>query len=136
VPVVVPAVGAVAAAAGVVPRAGSAGVVAPLAAAAALAGWGVLRAEVLWTPVLPTELPFAVDRAVTALALGVPVGGAAVVLCDGRGRAPPGRPRRPPLRWTSRGWAPAASACSTPAGSPPGRRPAAWPPCAANRSAR
>ncbi len=94
VPVVVPAVGAVAAAAGVVPRAGSAGVVATLAAAAALAGWGVLRAEVLWTPVLPTELPFAVDRAVTALALGVPVAGAAVVLWAG-GLAAAGRPARP-----------------------------------------
>ena len=98
VPVAVAAVGAVAAAAGLALGAGTAGVVATLAAAAAVAGWGLLRAEVLWTPVLPTDLPFAVDRAVTALALGVPVGAAAVVVWAGGlaavpdGHARPGAP--------------------------------------------
>src|SRR5690606_28556593 len=96
--VAVAAVGAVAAAAGLALGAGTAGVVATLAAAAAVAGWGLLRAEVLWTPGLPTDLPFAVDRGVTALGLGVPVGAAAGVVWAGGLAAGPAVHARPCAR--------------------------------------
>lgn len=43
--------------------------IAALAAASALAGWGILRFGVLTHPVLPTTAPDVVDRGVTALAL-------------------------------------------------------------------
>ncbi|HEX6423915.1 MAG TPA: hypothetical protein VFZ79_10575 [Acidimicrobiales bacterium] len=84
--VTVPLVGLGAALAGVAlraRRAGSIAAAATLAAAAAVIGWAVLRASVLWTPVLPTDLPWAVDRAVTALGLGLSVGGAALVAWQG-----------------------------------------------------
>lgn len=45
--------------------------IATLVAGSAASAWALLRLEVLWMPVLPTTLPFAVDRAVTALALGL-----------------------------------------------------------------
>ena len=51
-----------------------------LAGAACLVGWAVLRAEVLWTPVLPTRWPAGLDRASTALALGLALGGAGLVV--------------------------------------------------------
>jgi len=57
-----------------------AGVVLTLASAAALSGWGLFRIEVLFKPVLPTELPYALDRTVVALALGVSVGAAVVAV--------------------------------------------------------
>lgn len=44
-----------------------------LAGAALLSTWALFRLDVLTNPVLPTSLPFAVDRAVTALALGTAV---------------------------------------------------------------
>jgi hypothetical protein len=43
----------------------------------------VLRASVLWTPVLPTEAPWALDRAVTALALGLSAAAAGLVVWSG-----------------------------------------------------
>ena len=56
--VLVPAVGGAAVVAGVILRdRPPAGGVCTLAGAACVIGWAVLRAEVLWTPVLPTELP-------------------------------------------------------------------------------
>jgi hypothetical protein len=58
----------------------SAGVILTLASAAALSGWGLFRIEVLFKPVLPTELPDALDRTVVALALGVSVGAAVVAV--------------------------------------------------------
>ena len=58
-----------------------------LASVAALSGWALFRIEVLFKPVLPTELPAALDRTVVALALGVSVG-AAVVAVLGSGLAP------------------------------------------------
>jgi hypothetical protein len=82
-PIVVPLVGLVAAVVGVVRPRGSLGPTATLAAAAAVIGWGVLRADVLWNPVLPTDLPFALDRGVTALALGVSVAAAGLVVWGG-----------------------------------------------------
>lgn len=45
-----------------------------LAAAATLGSWGLLRFGVLTNPVLPTTLPFALDRAATAAAIAVAVG--------------------------------------------------------------
>jgi hypothetical protein len=59
------------------------GSTATLAAAAAVIGWAVLRLDVLWTPVLPTELPASVDRAVTALALGLALASAGLVVWRG-----------------------------------------------------
>ena len=54
--------------------------VALAAAVAALGGWAVLRRSVLVRAVLPTSLPFSVDRAITALALGVSLAGAVVLV--------------------------------------------------------
>jgi hypothetical protein len=81
--VAVPLVGLVAAVAGLVLRDRSSAPTATLAAAAAVLGWGALRASVLWMPVLPTELPYALDRAVTALALGLSVAAAGLVVWSG-----------------------------------------------------
>jgi hypothetical protein len=81
--VVVPLVGLVAAVAGLLLRGRSLATTATLAAAAAVLGWGALRATVLWMPVLPTELPYALDRAVTALALGLSVAAASLVVWSG-----------------------------------------------------
>ena len=44
-----------------------------LAVAAALGSWGLFRFSVLTEPVLPTDLPFAVDRAATVAALAVAI---------------------------------------------------------------
>ena len=82
--VVVPALGAVLAVAGLLLRGRPPwGPVATLAAAAAVIGWGVLRADVLWKPVLPTDLPYNLDRACTALALGLAVSAAGLVVWSG-----------------------------------------------------
>jgi hypothetical protein len=58
----------------------AAGLVLTLASAAALSGWGLFRIDVLSNPVLPTDLPYALDRTVVALALGVSVGAAVVAV--------------------------------------------------------
>jgi hypothetical protein len=81
--VAVPLVGLVAAGLGVAFRGRGAGPTATLAGAAAVVGWGALRASVLWMPVLPTDLPAGVDRAVTALAVGVAAAAAAVIVWSG-----------------------------------------------------
>ena len=82
--VVVPALGAVAAVAGLVLRGRPPwGAAATLASAAAVIGWGVLRADVLWKPVLPTDLPYNLDRACTALALGLSVAAAGLLVWSG-----------------------------------------------------
>jgi hypothetical protein len=64
-------------------RGGAVGPIATLAAAAAVIGWGVLRASVLWTPVLPTDVSYTLDRAVTALALGLSAAAAGLVVWRG-----------------------------------------------------
>jgi len=51
----------------------SSGVVVALAAVASLSGWALFRIQALLKPVLPTELPFTLDRATLALALGTTV---------------------------------------------------------------
>ncbi|HET6952173.1 MAG TPA: hypothetical protein VFI47_17460, partial [Acidimicrobiales bacterium] len=81
--VVVPAVGVGAAIAALVLRDRMPGPVALLASAAATIGWAVLRAPVLWKPVLPTEAPAALDRAVTAGALGLALAAAGLVVWSG-----------------------------------------------------
>lgn len=50
------------------------------AAVAALGGWAWLRRTVLARAMLPTDLPFAVDRSVTASSLGVAVAGAVLLV--------------------------------------------------------
>jgi hypothetical protein len=57
---------------------------ATLAAAAGVIGWAVLRMSVLWTPVLPTELSASLDRALTAVALGLAVASATLVVWRGQ----------------------------------------------------
>jgi hypothetical protein len=58
-----------------------------LAAAAAVAGWGLLRLDVLTKPVLPTVLDAWIDRAGTTVALGLAVASAGLVVL-GSGLAP------------------------------------------------
>lgn len=54
-----------------------------LAGGVFLATWGVFRLAVLSNPVLPTDVPFAFERLVTALALGVGVGAVIVAFRSG-----------------------------------------------------
>jgi hypothetical protein len=58
----------------------AAGVVLALASVATLSGWALFRIEVLFKPVLPTDLPYPLDRTVVALALGVSLGAAIVAV--------------------------------------------------------
>ncbi len=81
--VAVPLIGLVAAGLGLAFRGRVTGPVATLAGAAAVVGWGVLRIDVLWMPVLPTDLPAGIDRAVTALSLGLAAAAAAVIVWSG-----------------------------------------------------
>ena len=86
--VAVPAAGVVAGALGVALWRRAPGVArgASLGAAAAVLGWAALRLPVLWKPVLSTVLPANVDRAGTALALGLAVAAAfTIVLAAGLG---------------------------------------------------
>ena len=87
--VLVPAVGVLGGVAGLALRRRAPVVAAAgtLAAVAAVVGWGVLRLAVLWKPVLPTAWPANLDRAGTALALGLAVAAAAAVVVGG-GLAP------------------------------------------------
>ncbi len=64
------------------------GVVLALASVAALSAWALFRIEVLFKPVLPTELPAALDRTVVALALGVSVGAAVIAVLGSGLRLP------------------------------------------------
>lgn len=81
--VAVPLAGLLAGGLALVLRRRTAGPVAGLAAAAAVVGWGLLRVEVLWTPVLPTVLAADLDRALTATALGLAVAAAAGMVWSG-----------------------------------------------------
>ncbi len=76
----VPAVASVAAAVAVVAGTARVRLVALALAVAGLGGWAVLRREVLLRAVLPTTLPFGLDRAATAVALGIALAGAIVVV--------------------------------------------------------
>ena len=59
------------------------GVVFTLAAVASLSGWVFMRLAVLFSPVLPTNSPFALDRGATALALGCSVAAAVLAVRSG-----------------------------------------------------
>ena len=61
----------------------SVGVVLALASVASLSGWALFRIEVLFKPVLPTDLPFPLDRTTVALALGVSVAAAYLTVTSG-----------------------------------------------------
>ncbi|MET0728647.1 MAG: hypothetical protein ABWZ76_10170 [Acidimicrobiales bacterium] len=61
----------------------SAGVILALASVAALSGWAIFRVEVLVKPVLPTELPFALDRATVAVAVGASLAAAYLAITSG-----------------------------------------------------
>ena len=54
-----------------------------LGSSAALLGWAVLRIDVLRFPVLPTELPAGVDRALTVVALALGLAGAVLAVRSG-----------------------------------------------------
>lgn len=69
------------------PSGGVVGRAALAALAAALGSWAWLRRAVLGAAILPTSLPAGFDRTATALALGLAVGAAVVLV-----RWPPGRP--------------------------------------------
>jgi hypothetical protein len=83
-----PAVAVVAAAVALVPRLRSAAVVGVLAAVACLSGWVLLRFDVLTKPVLPTSLPFWLDRATTSVALGLSIAAAYLAVTSGQLRLP------------------------------------------------
>jgi hypothetical protein len=70
--------------------------IAALASACLLAGWVLMRRSVLSHAVLPTLLAAPLDRATTALAAGVAIGVAVVVVRSGALGAPgPARATRP-----------------------------------------
>ena len=59
------------------------GVVLALASVAALSAWALFRVQALLKPVLPTELPYAVDRTTLALALGISIAAAYLTVTSG-----------------------------------------------------
>jgi hypothetical protein len=59
------------------------GVVFTLASVASLSGWAFMRLTVLFNPVLPTDLPFGLDRAATACALGCSLAAAVLAVRSG-----------------------------------------------------
>jgi hypothetical protein len=87
--VILPALALVAGVTVVVQRGRVLRAVAALAGAAAAAGWALVRLSVLWRRELPTSLPEAFDRFVTAAALGGAVAVAAVVVASGALTPPP-----------------------------------------------
>ncbi|MEO6987055.1 MAG: hypothetical protein ABI239_00220, partial [Aquihabitans sp.] len=85
---IVPAVGAVAAAVAVAVSASRVRLVALLASVACIGAWAWLRRLVVTRAVLPTSLPFALDRLVTVVAFGLAVGVAALVVWHPPARRP------------------------------------------------
>lgn len=61
----------------------STGVVLILASVASLSGWALFRIQVLLKPVLPTDLPFALDRTTVAIALGISAATAYLAVTSG-----------------------------------------------------
>jgi hypothetical protein len=59
------------------------GVIAILASLASLAGWAIMRIAGLVHPVLPTDLPFWLDRTSTAVAVGIAVAAAVLAVRSG-----------------------------------------------------
>jgi hypothetical protein len=81
--VILPAIAVVAGIIVVIQRGRVLRAVAALAGAAALGGWALVRVEVLWKAILPTSLPAATDRLLTAVALGAAAGAAVLVVRSG-----------------------------------------------------
>jgi hypothetical protein len=81
--VAVPAVGVVAAGAGLVLRGRGSRTLATLVAVSAVLGWAVRRVGVFLEPVLPTDLSPTLDRAATALAVGAAVAAATLAVRSG-----------------------------------------------------
>lgn len=81
--VILPAVAVVTAALALLGKGRVSRAVAALAGAGALGGWALVRIQVLWKAILPTSLPAAGDRALTAFALGVVVGASVLVIRSG-----------------------------------------------------
>ena len=61
----------------------SAGVVLALASVASLSGWALFRIQALRKPILPTDLPYPVDRTTLAIALGISVAAAYLTVTSG-----------------------------------------------------
>ncbi|HJR26666.1 MAG TPA: hypothetical protein VJ804_14410 [Acidimicrobiales bacterium] len=85
---ILPVVALVAAVVGLVPATTRFALVGTLASVASLSGWALFRIDVLTEPVLPTPLPFALDRATTTVALGVAVAAAYLALASGALKLP------------------------------------------------
>jgi hypothetical protein len=81
--VILPAIAVVAGIIVVIQRGRVLRAVAALAGAAAIGGWALVRVQVLWKAILPTSLPFATDRLLTAVALGAAAGAAVLVVRSG-----------------------------------------------------
>jgi hypothetical protein len=79
-----PVVALVAAIVGLVPAARRFALIGTLASVASLSGWALFRLDVLTNPVLPTDLPFALDRATTAVALAVAAAAAYLTVASGQ----------------------------------------------------
>lgn len=86
--VALPAVATAAAVVAVIGRSPSVRVVAVLGAAAALVGWVLSRASVLWKAVLPTDLAPNLDRAGTAVVIGLAAASAVLAVRSGALAAP------------------------------------------------
>lgn len=78
-----PAVALVAAVGGAALAKRTSGAILTLVSVASLFGWGIFRFQALLKPVLPTDLPFAFDRAMVALSLGVSAAVAIVTITTG-----------------------------------------------------
>jgi hypothetical protein len=92
---IVPLVSLGAAAAAIALRKHAISGVLTLAACAGVIGCAFLRLSVLWKPVLPTDLPYALDRGVTAVALGLSLAAAGLVAWGGGLVAPPAQDVQP-----------------------------------------
>lgn len=85
---IIPAIGVVTGLIALALRRRPAAVVFILAGISALSGWALLRLPVLTHPVLPTDLPANLDRAITAIALGTTIAAAHAVVTSGVLRPP------------------------------------------------
>jgi hypothetical protein len=83
-----PAVALLAGAVALVPRLRAAAVVGTLGSVASLSAWTLLRFDVLTKPVLPTTLPYWLDRATTSAALGLCIAAAYLAVTSGQLRLP------------------------------------------------
>ena len=61
----------------------STGVILALAAVACLSAWALFRFEALLEPILPTDLPYALDRATVAVALAISAAAAYLAITEG-----------------------------------------------------